>query len=163
MPEVCSPCSAEQIPCGLKGKYSPSLRVRTFKTWGLRWETRVFLLCKPSSAALASALLFSAVTFGTLQMVEVADGGGRARLSGTAVASHRSCYDPERLSFLCGCLFGLFGLGFLNTLFVGKTRRKGGLASWQLRLSSRGREERMRAITSLLTFNTGLEILWLCT
>jgi len=97
-----------------------------------------------------------------LQMAEVADGRGRVSPSRAAVASHHSCYDPTRLSFLCQCLFGLFGLRFLNTLFIGKTRRKGGLASWQMRLSLREREERISAITSLLTFNTGLEIMWLC-
>lgn len=63
-----------------------------------------------------------------MQMAEVADGRGRVRLSRAAVPSHRSRYDPERFSFLCQCLFPLFGLGFLNALFIGK--KKGGREGW---------------------------------
>lgn len=72
-----------------------------------------------------------------VQMVEVADGHGKVRLSRTAVASLHTCYDPECLSFLC---LGLFGLGYLNSVFIGKTRRKGGLASWQIKLKTERKE-----------------------
>lgn len=97
-----------------------------------------------------------------MQMVQVTDGCWRVRLNRTAVASYHSSYDPSCLSFLCQCLFGLFGSGFLNILFSGKTRRKGGLASWQMRQSLRERGKN-RGNHTLLNFNGGLEILWLYT
>lgn len=55
-------------------------------------------------------------------------------LNRTALASYHSCYETLCLSFLCLYLFSLFGLGLLNILLSGKTRRKGGLASWQMEL-----------------------------
>lgn len=71
-----------------------------------------------------------------LQMVEVADGRGRVRLRRTAVALHHSRYDPERLSFLCQCLFGLFGL---NTVHW-KNKEEG----WAGQLANRAELKRER-------------------
>lgn len=84
----------------------------------------MFLLRKHSSTVLVSAVLFSTISF-PLQMVDVADGRGRAGLSGTAAAWHPSCYDPEHLSFLCRCLLVLFGLGFFKRFAHWKNKEEG--------------------------------------